>query len=220
MCGVNVGEKWYGYGWKQKPVPYFPGWNQHPEIPAISGFTTDELSALRMLRAPLLVAIACSFLFGGSGWPGSEMSVVLCLPHHFHMEVSWNGGSSKSSILMGCSILNQPAIGVPHYYGNLHISTIKPVNSWGKLLNLLHKNQLRLWRIVPSNGGFGSWFNMISSTHQKWVTVEQRSSNFFKSSRIWTKSWCLLPHDARRIRIRRQCQNWCLKMMPNPNPMS
>ena len=37
------------------------------------------------------------------------------------MVVSWNRGTSKSSILMGCSIINQPFWGTP-IYGSPHIS--------------------------------------------------------------------------------------------------
>ena len=35
-----------------------------------------------------------------------------------YMEVSWNGGTSKSSILIGFSIINHPAIGVPSFEEN------------------------------------------------------------------------------------------------------
>ena len=36
-----------------------------------------------------------------------------------HVEVSWNRGTSKSSILIGVSIINHPLWGIP-IYGNLH----------------------------------------------------------------------------------------------------
>jgi len=38
------------------------------------------------------------------------------------MWVSINGGAPKSSMLIGCFLINHPAIGVPHDYGTLHIT--------------------------------------------------------------------------------------------------
>ena len=38
-----------------------------------------------------------------------------------HMEVSWNGGTSKSSIFIGFSIINHPILGTP-ISGNPHIN--------------------------------------------------------------------------------------------------
>ena len=40
---------------------------------------------------------------------------------HVDMGVSINGGTSKSSILVGFSLINHPAIGVTPIYENLHI---------------------------------------------------------------------------------------------------
>ena len=42
--------------------------------------------------------------------------------HIWTMEVSWNGGTSKSSILMGFSIINHPFWDTPSIYGNPHIN--------------------------------------------------------------------------------------------------
>ena len=36
------------------------------------------------------------------------------------MEVFINGGTPKSSIFMGVSLINHPAMGYPHDYGNPH----------------------------------------------------------------------------------------------------
>ena len=42
------------------------------------------------------------------------------MPYGTHMEVSWNGGTPKSSILMGLSVINHPFWG-NLLYGNPHI---------------------------------------------------------------------------------------------------
>ena len=49
-----------------------------------------------------------------------------------NMVVSWNRGTSKSSILMGCSIINQPFRGTP-IYGNPHMLEYVgiPTGMWG-----------------------------------------------------------------------------------------
>ena len=46
--------------------------------------------------------------------------------HTFYMGVSWNGGTPKSSILIGFSIINHPFWGAP-IFGNIHINQW---NSW------------------------------------------------------------------------------------------
>ena len=42
-------------------------------------------------------------------------------PQHRHMEVSINGGTPKSSILVGFSIIKPSILGYPHDYGKPHI---------------------------------------------------------------------------------------------------
>ena len=51
-------------------------------------------------------------------WPFNTVQYL-----HFHMEVSWNGGTPKSSILIGCSIINyKPSIlGYPHWWKPLYL---------------------------------------------------------------------------------------------------
>ena len=51
-----------------------------------------------------------------------------------HMEVSWNGGTPKSSILVGCSMINQPIWGTPYLwkprYGDGFVKPIPGKPMW------------------------------------------------------------------------------------------
>ena len=53
------------------------------------------------------------------GW---KASLSWCFEHH--LEVSWNGGTPKSSILIGFSTINNPFWGTP-IYGNPHFTMLK-----------------------------------------------------------------------------------------------
>ena len=47
-----------------------------------------------------------------------------CSPYESHMDVSINGGTPKSSFLVGFSLINQPYGGTP-ISGNTHIGTLR-----------------------------------------------------------------------------------------------
>ena len=49
-------------------------------------------------------------------------------PKHLYMGVSWSGGTPKSSILMGFSIINHPFGGTP-ISGNPHMQEVQEVNT-------------------------------------------------------------------------------------------
>ena len=54
---------------------------------------------------------------------------ITCFVVALYMEVSWNGGTPKSSILIGCSIINHPFWGTPHDYGNHHMHPYARISS-------------------------------------------------------------------------------------------
>ena len=71
-----------------------------------------------------LVELLDTQVFSGSvQWVLLEMSWIFMLKHSQHMGVSKNGGTPKSSILTGFSIINyKPSIfGVALFLGNIHI---------------------------------------------------------------------------------------------------
>ena len=65
-----------------------------------------------------------------SGWYPDGHSVYSLI----HMEVSWNGGTPKSSILVGFSITNQQFLGTPHLwktpYGKNRFWPIPTPDTW------------------------------------------------------------------------------------------
>ena len=76
----------------------------------------------------------------GSKWQFHHASIII------NMEVSWNGGTPKSSIWIGFSITNQPAIGDP---------LMEPQISPRKKMRLLQRvGQLHL-NLRKANGSLG-----------------------------------------------------------------
>ena len=61
-----------------------------------------------------------SLAFTDHPWPARWMPDGKVLSILVYMEVSWTRGTPKSSILMGCSIINQPFLGYLHFW-NPHI---------------------------------------------------------------------------------------------------
>ena len=59
----------------------------------------------------------------------------LCIYIYIYMEVSWNGGTPKSSTLMGFSLINQPFGGAPIFwkpsYSYGYVLYIKSPSTWG-----------------------------------------------------------------------------------------
>ena len=45
------------------------------------------------------------------------------LQYHNSPKFSWNGGTPKSSMLVGCSLINHLFFGYPHNYGETHMKT-------------------------------------------------------------------------------------------------
>ena len=56
----------------------------------------------------------------GFSWRKDVRNDEKMAEHHEHMGVSWNGGTPKSSILVGFSHINHPFLDTP-IYGNPHI---------------------------------------------------------------------------------------------------
>ena len=72
-----------------------PSWRHVDQMPLTFGL---ESSILILIR-----------------WPKSHILVYFC-----YMGVSINGGTPKSSILMGVSLINHPFLGYPHFWKPLH----------------------------------------------------------------------------------------------------
>ena len=63
--------------------------------------------------------------FGFRNHPQARWFLLISRSYFYHIGISINGGTRKSSILMGFSITNQPFRGIP-IYGNPHMFTIHP----------------------------------------------------------------------------------------------
>ena len=65
----------------------------------------------------------------------------------FDMEVSWNRGTSKSSILMGFSLINQPFWGYPQFRKPPYVFTHSHIDNGG----FLEFGHLQSWSILDGN---------------------------------------------------------------------
>ena len=72
---------------------------------------------------------------------GSSGGCLGFLNHQQYVGVSKDNGTPKSSILIGCSIINHPFWGTP-IFGNIHVLDQLKKETCGKIANLGGKNRL------------------------------------------------------------------------------